>query len=104
MIIVTDHAVDRYQRRKRRLDWTDGEVRQEIANQVRSAIRGKRILDHKPKRFRLYKARRENNMMEPGQKFVHTSDGDVAWIIKEVQDGLLVVTTLSPTMSGDANG
>ena len=98
-IIVTDHAVTRF-RQRRALDRRDREIREEIRREVREAILGGRIQNHRPKAFRLYRERRKGKL-DPGDRFVWNEEGSIGWIVRRESHADVVMTTCVRTNAVD---
>ena len=94
-IIVTNHAVDAY-RRRRNDQRTTKAIRIEIQECVKAALESGRVLAERPPGFTLY-GRKKKTTLPPGQRFVQCDeDSDFGFILKRtVDDGDIVVTTIT---------
>lgn len=110
-IIVTRHAIEEYVRRlqdprlqvleehrwsldKRPVQTIFQQVDGEIRDCVKAALQGGIVLDHRPPGFLLYKSK--NKALPRGQRFIQCdSESRYGFIIKRVEEGDIVVTTLT---------
>jgi len=96
-VYVTAHALVQY--RKRTGDRRPfREIEPEIIQNVEQALAEGRIANHKPKAFRLWRARSKGKI-PPGDRFVWDPSEKLGWIIRREGERDVVLTTLTRTMA-----
>lgn len=93
---VTNHAVEQA-RTRFRLDLAYESVAHLVYAEVKDGLDNQRVLNHKPKTFRLYG--QKGQQLRPGERFVHNGDFSRGFIIKREPDHDVVVTAMSPAWS-----
>jgi len=95
-IKVAHHAVERYMDRQ-----PDGatffEAELGIEAEVVDALRSGRVSRDKPAEFRLHG--RPARQMPPGERFAWSASGRLGWVIRRVEGGTLVTTTMTRTVA-----
>jgi hypothetical protein len=93
-VIVTTHAVQRYKERFRDPSANLFDVADALRREINDAYETGRSSNKKLKRFKLYgESKRE---LPHNERFLYREDESMAWIVKETEGKLLVMTTLSP--------
>jgi hypothetical protein len=91
-VTVTLHAIDTY--RRRRGDKRPMRVlEKEIAACVEKAVKERRLANHRPEGFVLYRRKKSARALPPGQWFAPCGE-DVGFIIKKDGASWVVITTI----------
>lgn len=92
VVVVTPHAVTQARQRFHGYPAARAEASMRIAGEVAAALRDGRVADNKPVAFRLYRER--GHMMQPGQRFVWSEDGERGWVLQREPTQDVVLTSV----------